>query len=81
MLSIYNPAGHLINVEIYNRWGNLVFEKTNYRDEFDGKANAGGIIIGEQLPDGNYFGTFDIQKIDGTREKIVKTILIKMHPN
>ena len=60
VLSIYNPAGHLINVEIYNRWGNLVFEKTNYRDEFDGKANAGGIIVGEQLPDGNYFGTFDI---------------------
>jgi gliding motility-associated-like protein len=77
VLAIYNPAGHIINVEIYNRWGNLVYEKTNYKDEFSGKANAGGIIIGGELPDGTYFATFDIQRIDGSKEKLVKSILIK----
>ncbi len=77
VLAIYNPAGHIINVEVYNRWGNLVYEKTNYKDEFSGKANAGGIILGGELPDGTYFATFDIQRIDGTKEKLVKSLLIK----
>ena len=77
VLAIYNPAGHIINVEIYNRWGNLVYEKTNYKDEFSGKANTGGIIVGGELPDGTYFATFDIQRIDGSKEKLVKSLLIK----
>lgn len=75
--AIYNPAEHVINVEIYNRWGNLVYEKSNYNNEFVGKSNAGGIVVGEDLPDGTYFGTFEIRRIDGTKERIMKPIMIK----
>jgi gliding motility-associated-like protein len=35
---------------IYNRWGNIVFQKDNYSNEWDGSNNSG-----EALPDGTYF--------------------------
>jgi gliding motility-associated-like protein len=34
---------------VYNRWGNLVFEATDYKNDWDGKWN------GKDLPDGTYF--------------------------
>ena len=37
-------------LEIYNRWGRLVFDQTNYTNEWRGQSNKG-----ERLPDGTYF--------------------------
>ena len=37
-------------LEIYNRWGRLVFDKTNYTNEWYGQSNDGN-----KLPDGTYF--------------------------
>lgn len=37
-------------IEIYNRWGRLVFEKNNYSNEWHGQNQKG-----EKLPDGTYF--------------------------
>ena len=37
-------------LEIYSRWGRLVFDKTNYSNEWHGQNNKG-----EKLPDGTYF--------------------------
>lgn len=42
---------HKIN--IFNRWGNLVFSGTNYQSDWDGRWN------GEDLPDGTYFYVVD----------------------
>lgn len=36
-------------VEVYNRWGNLIFERTNYRNEWDGTYR------GAKLPVSTYF--------------------------
>ncbi|MCB9195748.1 MAG: HYR domain-containing protein [Flavobacteriales bacterium] len=41
---------------IYNRWGNLVYNKVGYLNEWDGLNNNG-----EQLPDGTYFVIFEIK--------------------
>lgn len=38
------------NLEIYSRWGRLVFDKNNYSNEWHGQNNKG-----EKLPDGTYF--------------------------
>ncbi len=38
---------------IYNRWGVLVYEKTNYNNEWDGKTTNG-----QKLPDGTYYVIF-----------------------
>jgi gliding motility-associated-like protein len=36
--------------QVFNRWGNLVFEAKEYNNTWNGKSNVGGI-----LPDGVYF--------------------------
>lgn len=40
--------------KVFNRWGNLVYEKDDYANEWDGRNDAG-----EELPDGTYFVVFE----------------------
>lgn len=47
--------GKTISIEIYNRWGNLIYKNTNYKNNWDGKANTGLGINGSDLPEGTYF--------------------------
>jgi gliding motility-associated-like protein len=39
-----------VPIEIYNRWGQLVYESKNYDNTWDGRTNNGNI-----LPEGGYF--------------------------
>ena len=45
------------SIFIFNRWGNLVFEKTNYQNDWTGKTTGG-----DQLPDGTYFVILEIHQ-------------------
>ncbi len=49
-------------VEIFNRWGNLVFKTSPYNNTWDGKN-----IKGVDLPDGTYFYILDIGNGVATR--------------
>jgi gliding motility-associated-like protein len=40
----------VVNLQIFSRWGRLVYEKANYLDEWYGQNNNGG-----ELPDATYF--------------------------
>jgi gliding motility-associated-like protein len=42
------------SLQVYNRWGSLVYELDNYKDEWNGTSNR-GVTIGNELPDGTYF--------------------------
>jgi gliding motility-associated-like protein len=42
---------------IYNRWGNIVYSKTGYLNEWDGKSNTS-----EQLPNATYFAILEVNK-------------------
>ena len=42
-------------LKIFNRWGNLVYQKDGYLNEFDGYANAGNALGKDKLPAGTYF--------------------------
>jgi gliding motility-associated-like protein len=53
-----NDTWHITNIDFYeqatvkifNRWGELVYEKTGYQQDWDGKNNNGDV-----LPDGTYY--------------------------
>lgn len=69
LFTISGLNGREVKLQVFNRWGNKVFEKENYENTWDGKANAGGIIAGNnKLPQGTYF--YVLQFKDGSKEPI-----------
>ena len=44
---------------VFNRWGNKVYEKSNYRNDWDGVSNSGN-----PLPAGTYFVIFKARAVD-----------------
>jgi gliding motility-associated-like protein len=57
------------NIQIFNRWGVLVFERDNYnnRDRAFRGISEGHVTVskGEKLPDGTYFYVINVQDNDG----------------
>ncbi|TAK32706.1 MAG: gliding motility-associated C-terminal domain-containing protein, partial [Saprospiraceae bacterium] len=49
---LQNYPGH--RLQVYNRWGNLVFAAVNYQNTWDGKWKN------QDLPDGTYFYYLDL---------------------
>ncbi|WP_379952735.1 gliding motility-associated C-terminal domain-containing protein [Dokdonia sp. R78006] len=48
-------------LRIYNRWGNIVFEEANYKNNFDGTSNGRATVErGEKLPVGTYYYLLDL---------------------
>lgn len=45
---------------IYNRWGNLVYKKKEYANQWDGRSNVNGVMFGEELPNGTYYYILDL---------------------
>lgn len=66
-LEKYSP----VQVEIYNRWGNLVYDNNNYDNSWDGVNNNG-----EKLPFGTYFYIVDF-KVEGVKTRHGSVSIIK----
>jgi gliding motility-associated-like protein len=49
------------NIEVYNRWGNIVYSKENYMNQWNGHNNNG-----DDLPDATYFVVLTINGGDIT---------------
>jgi gliding motility-associated-like protein len=47
---------YTVTLNIFNRWGNLVYESAHYMNDWTGKANV-GMLISNELPGGTYFYT------------------------
>jgi len=52
-------------LEIYNRWGQLVYETENYQNDWIAKNRRGN-----DLPHGGYFYVLVLKYPDGTSEQI-----------
>jgi gliding motility-associated-like protein len=52
---ILRPGGSTIQLKIFNRWGNVVYQNNNYQNEWDGKGV--GNLLGQDLPAGTYYYT------------------------
>jgi gliding motility-associated-like protein len=46
-------------LKIFNRWGNMVYEKNKYQNEFEGFANVGDAAGKSKLPSGTYYVILD----------------------
>ncbi|SNR15460.1 conserved protein of unknown function [Tenacibaculum jejuense] len=56
-------------LEIYNRWGNIVYEKQGYDNSFNGISNGRAVINkDERLPIGTYYYVLDLG--DGSEARV-----------
>ena len=56
------------NIEIFNRWGNTVYKKTNYDNSWDGTSNGRATVNGsDKLPVGTYYYVLDLN--DGSKPR------------
>ena len=54
-LVIIKPFNVTLDLQIFNRWGNIVYANSNYKNEWDGKGT--GNFAGQDLVDGGYYYT------------------------
>ena len=53
-------------LEVYNRWGNMVYEMRGYANDWDGTSNGRSVYNGsDKLPAGTYYYVLDLG--DGTK--------------
>ena len=46
-------------LKIFNRWGNMIYQKDAYQNEFEGYANTGDQVGKSKLPAGTYYVILD----------------------
>ena len=64
---ILRPNSLRIDVKIYNRWGQLIYQKADYQNQWDGFGT--GSFLGRPLPHGTYYYLIDIvNKVNGVKE-------------
>jgi gliding motility-associated-like protein len=51
--NILKPSNTTIKLQIFNRWGNIVYQNNNYQNEWDGRGI--GNMLGQDLPAGTYY--------------------------
>ena len=75
---IIRPFGTIINLEIFNRWGNAVYKAADYKNEWDGRGNQPNNILGQMLPDGTYYYIATAtDKFTGTIRKFAGFVTLK----
>jgi gliding motility-associated-like protein len=75
---ITRPFNTTINLEIFNRWGNLVYKSPDYKNEWNGKGNQPNNILGEDLPNGTYYYiVLATDQTTGTTRKFAGFITLK----
>lgn len=70
---IIKPFGTTLQLEIFNRWGGIVYSNTNYNNEWDGRGTNN--FFGQDLLDGGYY--YNLKAINAKGEtKIFKGFVI-----
>ena len=72
---IQGTTGLTVSLEVYNRWGNLVYKNDDYQNDWDGQSNMGITLSADAsgLPDGTYY--YVVRTSDG--RKFVRYMTIK----
>lgn len=69
LFAIKGLNGKQVDLTVYNRWGNKVYEKNNYDNSWDGTIDGGGLVWGNgKVPEGTYYYVLNFNtKAEGTR--------------
>ncbi|MFM1929730.1 MAG: hypothetical protein RL387_1058 [Bacteroidota bacterium] len=59
---IVRPFGTRVSVQVFNRWGNIVYQNTDYKNDWNGMGTSN--FMGQDVPDGTYF--YIVNAIDQT---------------
>ncbi len=69
-------SGRKVKLTVFNRWGNKVYEKSEYDNTWDGYPNANGLILGNnKLPQGTYY--FIIEFADGKDKTMTGYVVLQ----
>jgi gliding motility-associated-like protein len=52
------------NISIFNRWGNIVYETSDYQNDWNGNSTNSLNVGGEELPTGTYYYLFDTGTVE-----------------
>ncbi|OIN58123.1 hypothetical protein BLX24_16510 [Arsenicibacter rosenii] len=52
---VIRGATGTVQLEVFNRWGHVVYKSDNYQNDWDGTSNTGVNVGGNGVPDGTYF--------------------------
>lgn len=65
-----------VDLIVYNRWGNKVYEMNNYLNDWNGTPNVSGVSFGNgKLPEGTYY--FILNFKDGKTQTITGFVVVK----
>ncbi len=68
---IENLNGRNAQLQVFNRWGQKVYEADSYQNDWNGSANKGIVLFGEQLPEGTYYYLINIEGEVETRKDFI----------
>ena len=63
---ITHPISLKIELEVYNRWGNIVYKSPDYQNNWDGRGMDN--LFGQELPAGTYYCMFKAINISSGQE-------------
>ncbi len=72
---ILKPFGTTLELEVFNRWGNVVYYNANYNNDWDGRGTNN--FIGQDLMDGGYYYTLKTKSANGNRQIFKGFVIIQ----
>jgi gliding motility-associated-like protein len=72
---IIRPYGMTIDIQVYNRWGNVVYSNSNYQNDWNGKGT--GNFVGQDLVDGGYYYTLTALDKNGNVQVLKGYVIIQ----
>ncbi|MCF4102828.1 gliding motility-associated C-terminal domain-containing protein, partial [Gillisia sp. M10.2A] len=60
-VDIDSECGFTFNLQIFNRWGAMVYETKNYKNKWDGFSNR-SVTSSNQLPSGTYYYILEVNE-------------------
>jgi gliding motility-associated-like protein len=71
---IVRPFGTRVEVQVFNRWGNIVYQNADYKNDWNGMGTSN--FMGQDVPDGTYFYIVNAVDATGTIKKFTSSLTI-----